>query len=146
MADAAERRKTANNGLNAHSSRSHLVVVYALCTKGGARRGQIALVDLAGSERLHRTEASGERLQEAVSINKSLSALEQVMLALQGKQQQGSSSVHVPYRNSKLTLLLSDALGARGSSAKTTLICQVNPSDSATSETIRTLGLLLITA
>lgn len=70
---ATERRVTANNGINAHSSRSHLVVVYALLASDGERRGQLALVDLAGSERLTRTEATGERAKEAVAINKSLS-------------------------------------------------------------------------
>ena len=70
---ATERRVTANNGINAHSSRSHLVVVYALLASDGERGGQLALVDLAGSERLTRTEATGERAKEAVAINKSLS-------------------------------------------------------------------------
>jgi chemotaxis protein histidine kinase CheA len=86
-------RKTADNGLNATSSRSHLVVVYAvLDAVSGERRGQMALVDLAGSERLARTEATGERRDEAVSINKSLSALGDVLHSLIGKES------HVPYR------------------------------------------------
>ena len=62
----------------------------------------------------------GEQLREAQNINRSLSQLEMVMLALQARQK--DSGTHVPYRNSKLTLLLSDALGARGSCAKTLLL------------------------
>ena len=83
VAAATEKRRTADNGLNAHSSRSHLVVVYALCGPTGERQGQMALVDLAGSERLARTAAAemGERRDEAVSINKSLSALGDVLHA-----------------------------------------------------------------
>ena len=85
VAAAAELRVTADNGLNAQSSRSHLVVVYSLLGSRGERRGQIALVDLAGSERLARTEAVGERREEAVAINRSLSALGDVLHALIGK-------------------------------------------------------------
>ena len=72
----------------------------------------------------------GEQLKEAQHINKSLSALEQVMLALQhkmGSSGKGSSAEHVPYRNSKLTLLLSDALGAKGACAKTIMLMHVSP-------------------
>lgn len=63
------------------------------------------LVDLAGSERADKTEATGDRLKEATFINKSLSALGDVIASL------AQRSAHVPYRNSKLTLLLQDALG-----------------------------------
>ena len=59
VASAVEMRRTADNGINAASSRSHLIIIYALLGPNGERLGQLALVDLAGSERLSRTEATG---------------------------------------------------------------------------------------
>ena len=58
------------------------------------------------------------------------------MLALQSRQKEPGT--HVPYRNSKLTLLLSDALGARGSCAKTLLLLSVSPAAASAAETLRT--------
>lgn len=68
-------------------------------------RGSLHLVDLAGSERVDRSEVTGDRLREAQHINKSLSALGDVIFALSQK------SSHVPYRNSKLTQVLQSSLG-----------------------------------
>lgn len=72
---------------------------------GATLRSSLHLVDLAGSERVIRSEATGDRLREAQHINKSLSALGDVIFALSQK------SSHVPYRNSKLTQVLQSSLG-----------------------------------
>lgn len=72
---------------------------------GATLRGSLHLVDLAGSERVERSEAIGDRLKEAQHINRSLSALGDVIFSLSQK------SYHVPYRNSKLTQILQSSLG-----------------------------------
>lgn len=65
------------------------------------------LVDLAGSERLRKSESTGLRMQEALSINSSLSALGKVVMALDPSV----PAQYVPYRDSKLTRLLQNSIG-----------------------------------
>jgi kinesin family protein C2/C3 len=97
---------------------------------GSTSRGCLHLIDLAGSERVERSEATGDRLKEAQHINKSLSALGDVIFALAQK------NAHVPYRNSKLTQVLQSSLGGQ---AKTLMFVQINPDVESYSETISTL-------
>ncbi|KAM7280421.1 hypothetical protein ACFE04_007555 [Oxalis oulophora] len=97
---------------------------------GAILRGNLHLVDLAGSERVDRSEVTGDRLREAQHINKSLSALGDVIFALAQKSQ------HVPYRNSKLTQVLQSSLGGQ---AKTLMFVQLNPDAESYSETVSTL-------
>ncbi|KAL5188785.1 Kinesin-like protein KIN-14J [Glycine soja] len=141
MADVLElmniglmNRATSATALNERSSRSHSVLsVHVRGTDlktNTLLRGCLHLVDLAGSERVDRSEATGDRLKEAQHINKSLSALGDVIFALSQK------SSHVPYRNSKLTQLLQSSLGGQ---AKTLMFVQLNPDVASYSETVSTL-------
>ncbi|TVU14109.1 hypothetical protein EJB05_37555 [Eragrostis curvula] len=127
-------RAVGSTALNERSSRSHSVLTVHVQGKdimsGSTLRGCLHLVDLAGSERVDKSEATGERLTEAKHINKSLSALGDVIAALAQK------SSHVPYRNSKLTQVLQDALGGQ---AKTLMFVHVNPETDAFNETMSTL-------
>ncbi|WVZ86025.1 hypothetical protein U9M48_032872 [Paspalum notatum var. saurae] len=127
-------RAVGSTALNERSSRSHSVLTVHVQGKevisGSTLRGCLHLVDLAGSERVDKSEATGERLTEAKHINKSLSALGDVISALAQK------SSHVPYRNSKLTQVLQDALGGQ---AKTLMFVHVNPETDSFSETMSTL-------
>ena len=101
-------RATASTDLNEHSSRSHMVLsvdVVSGLGEANQNKGTLYLVDLAGSERVRKSHVEGENLKEAGFINKSLSALGNVMEALDRK------ASHVPYRDSKLTYLLQNAVG-----------------------------------
>ena len=88
------------------------------------------LVDLAGSERLAKSQATGDRLKETQSINKSLSSLGDVILAI------SNGDSHVPYRNSKLTWLLQPCLGNQ---SKALMFVNVAPSQESAQETLCSL-------
>jgi len=128
------RAVTATN-MNAESSRSHsifLITIQQRNTETGAlKTGNLYLVDLAGSEKVGKTGASGQTLEEAKKINKSLSALGMVINALTD----GKSS-HIPYRDSKLTRILQESLGGN---SRTTLIINCSPSSYNEAETLGTL-------
>jgi len=127
-------RKVKSTNMNAESSRSHLMLVINITVTetatGRSRRGKITIVDLAGSERLAKSGVTGEGQREAIEINKSLSALGDVMMAF------CSGAKVVPYRNHKLTQLMQDSLGG---SAKTLMFVNVSPSSSNVDETVNAL-------
>jgi kinesin family protein C2/C3 len=134
MREGMQHRTTHATNANEHSSRSHSLMII---TVNGVNRetnvrssGKLVLCDLAGSERISKTEATGSRLKEAQNINKSLSALGDVMSALLEK------SAHVPFRNSKLTYLLQDVLGGKN---KVLMLVNVTPTASSASETVCSL-------
>jgi kinesin family protein 5 len=98
------------------------------------------IVDLAGSEKVQKTAASGQRLEEAKSINTSLATLGKVINALTEKHvrifSSNNNKSHVPYRESKLTKLLQDSLGGN---SRTTLLINCSPSSFNEEETLSTL-------
>lgn len=132
---ASERRAVGATKVNSQSSRSHLVVtVTAKCTSklnGRCRESNLTLVDLAGSERLSVTRATGNRLEEAKYINKSLAAFGNVLKSLR------CHAKHVPYRDSKLTHFLSGSLGGK---AKVLVIVTVDQSGQDRESTISSLN------
>ncbi|KAL9190870.1 hypothetical protein ACHAXT_000576 [Thalassiosira profunda] len=112
-------RAKASTNLNEHSSRSHMVLQVEVTSGVGEakNKGILSLVDLAGSERTKKSEAGGQTMKEAQHINKSLSALGNVMEALDRK------SSHVPYRDSKLTHLLQNSLGGNSRTMMVVTVC-----------------------
>jgi hypothetical protein len=138
-------RTTAATLMNLTSSRSHAVFTVTLQqvlrnkTTGMdvTDTSRFTFVDLAGSERMKKTGAEGERAREGIKINEGLLALGNVINALADDERHTKDrKVHVPYRQSKLTRLLQDALG--GNSQTLFLAC-VSPSDTNASESLSTL-------
>lgn len=124
FAKGSSHRTTASTRMNSESSRSHLIcsLVVKLTNRRSGQQsiGKLTLVDLAGSERIDKSGAEGDTLKEAQSINKSLSALGDVISALTTGQ------AHVPYRNHPLTMLMSDSIGGN---AKTLMFVNTSPAD-----------------
>ncbi|KAH1224192.1 Kinesin-like protein KIN-14E [Glycine max] len=130
----SEQRHTSGTQMNDESSRSHLILSIVIESTNlqsqSTARGKLSFVDLAGSERVKKSGSSGSQLKEAQSINKSLSALGDVISAL------SSGGQHIPYRNHKLTMLMSDSLGGN---AKTLMFVNVSPVESSLDETHNSL-------
>ncbi|KAL6322484.1 hypothetical protein AAG906_009783 [Vitis piasezkii] len=146
-------RIAANTKLNTESSRSHALLMVnvkrsvmgreaALSSEDDnsshlvkpfkplVRKGKLVVVDLAGSERIQKSGSEGHTLEEAKSINLSLSALGKCINAL------AENSAHVPVRDSKLTRLLRDSFGG---TARTSLIVTIGPSPRHRGETASTI-------
>ncbi|XP_033111082.1 kinesin-like protein KIF28P [Anneissia japonica] len=139
--EGTRNRTIASTKMNATSSRAHTIVSITFAQKGLNDAGKnmtktsiINLVDLAGSERVDSSGATGDRLKEGTMINQSLSSLGNCIKAL------ADLSAHkktlVPYRNSKLTMLLKNALGGN---SKTIMIAAISPADINFDETLSTL-------
>ncbi|XP_072372770.1 kinesin-like protein KIF27 isoform X1 [Scyliorhinus torazame] len=148
-------RHTGTTQMNEHSSRSHAIFTIYLNQKQ-PKNGQpsntdeehiikesersfqliaskFCFVDLAGSERVTKTGNTGERFKESVQINSGLLALGNVISALGDPKRK---SIHVPYRDTKITRLLKDSLGGN---AKTVMIACISPSSSNFDESLNTL-------
>ncbi|KAM8872276.1 kinesin heavy chain-like isoform 1-T1 [Synchiropus picturatus] len=128
-------RHVAVTNMNEHSSRSHSIFLINIKQENMETEkklsGKLYLVDLAGSEKVSKTGAEGAVLDEAKNINKSLSALGNVISALAE-----GTKTHVPYRDSKMTRILQDSLGGN---CRTTIIICCSPSIYNEAETKSTL-------
>ncbi|XP_068629330.1 kinesin heavy chain [Battus philenor] len=133
--EGKSNRHIAVTNMNEHSSRSHSVFLINVKQENLENQkklsGKLYLVDLAGSEKVSKTGAEGTVLDEAKNINKSLSALGNVISALAD----GNKS-HIPYRDSKLTRILQESLGGN---ARTTIVICCSPASFNESETKSTL-------
>ncbi|CAM6015468.1 unnamed protein product [Sphagnum balticum] len=152
-------RFAANTKLNTESSRSHAILLVQVkktvrakpgdrelivlnengngssqLVKGirapTIRRSKLLIVDLAGSERVDKSGLEGHTLEEAKSINLSLTALGKCINAL------AENSPHVPIRDSKLTRMLRDSFGG---TARTSLVVTIGPSPQHRGETASTI-------
>ncbi|XAR49116.1 Minus-end-directed kinesin ATPase [Bertholletia excelsa] len=135
LKSGSRARSVGSTSANELSSRSHCLLRVTVkgenLINGQRTRSHLWLVDLAGSERVGRIEVEGERLKESQFINKSLSALGDVVSAL------ASKTAHVPYRNSKLTHMLQSSLGG---DCKTLMFVQISPSTADLGETLCSLN------
>lgn len=131
---AQKQRSVAATACNEHSSRSHSIFqlkIYGQRLKDKRTiHSVLSMVDLAGSERVDKSLVTGDRLREAQYINRSLSCLGDVIHAIAGKKP------HVPFRNSKLTMILKDSLGGQ---AKTLMFVNISPLRIHLSETVTSL-------
>lgn len=144
-------RATEATSMNDTSSRSHTVFTIEVAEQQQQQHvshdndddidddvipvvGKLHLVDLAGSERIKKSESKGARLQEALHINKSLTALGKVIVSLEPAERKNGT--HVPYRDSKLTRILQNALGG---DSYTTLLATIRPSRTHAEECLSTL-------
>ncbi|NXU55481.1 KIF27 protein, partial [Turnix velox] len=145
-------RHTGTTQMNEHSSRSHAIFTINICQKQSTESpkntddaqdsswksvqviaSKFHFVDLAGSERVTKTGNTGERFKESIQINSGLLALGNVISALGDPKRK---SVHIPYRDAKITRILKDSLGGN---AKTVMITCISPSSSDFDESLNSL-------
>ena len=135
-------RAVAATQMNATSSRSHSIFIIKMQQKevieGQQKdvRATINLVDLAGSERVSKTGATGDKLKEGANINKSLSALGNVINSLAEQAKKPNKKIFIPYRNSKLTRVLQESLGGN---SVTVMLAAISPAAYNFEETLNTM-------
>jgi len=139
--EGESNRTISEHKLNQGSSRSHCLFMIQLEMKSKIEStekimvSKLNFVDLAGSERVKKTGSTGVTLKEATYINRSLTFLEQVVVAL--TERKGRANDHVPYRQSKLTHILKDAIGGN---CKTIMIATIWPEEQFILDTLSTLN------
>ena len=139
--EGESNRTISEHKLNQGSSRSHCLFMIQLEMKSKIEStekimvSKLNFVDLAGSERVKKTGSSGITLKEATYINRSLTFLEQVVVAL--TERKGRANDHVPYRQSKLTHILKDSIGGN---CKTVMVANIWPEEQFLQETLSTLN------
>ncbi|OQS54517.1 klpA [Ecytonucleospora hepatopenaei] len=114
------RRKSAETASNAFSSRSHFIFVLdvEIFSEIEVKKGSLCMIDLAGSERIANSKVKNDRLKETQHINKSLSALGNVFMAIK------KNSPYKPFRDSKLTHLMKDYLSGN---SRTVMLVTIDP-------------------
>ena len=139
--EGESNRTISEHKLNQGSSRSHCLFMIQLEMKSKIEStekimvSKLNFVDLAGSERVKKTGSTGVTLKEATYINRSLTFLEQVVVAL--TERKGRANDHVPYRQSKLTHILKDSIGGN---CKTVMLATIWPEPQFLQETLSTLN------
>lgn len=132
-------RHVAATSMNQQSSRSHTIFTFKLeVRKGssntGSRMATVMVADLAGRENEQTSECTGHQFRELTFINRSLFQLANCVHALSDGNRD-----HVPFRNSKLTLLLSESFQRQ---SRTHLLATLSPSASAYDENLLTCRFL----
>jgi hypothetical protein len=142
MEDGNKNRSIGSTEMNKTSSRAHTIITLSfkqfevIDGRTTERFSNINLVDLAGSERAKKTKATKDRLKEGSMINLSLTVLGQVINVLAEKSTGHGKNAVVPYRDSKLTRILQNALGGN---SKTIMVCAVSPAEMNYDESLNTL-------
>ncbi|KAH0994779.1 hypothetical protein GBA52_018643 [Prunus armeniaca] len=138
LSSGIANRAVGETQMNMASSRSHCIYIFTVHQEvkrdDRLKTGKLILVDLAGSEKVEKTGAEGKVLEEAKTINKSLSVLGNVINALTCGSP--GKANHIPFRDSKLTRILQDSLGGN---SRTALLCCCSPSPSNALESLSTL-------
>jgi len=135
--EGENNRTVSSHSLNRESSRSHCVYTIHVECKSVMEStekviySKLYLVDLAGSERTKKSGVSGMDMKEASFINKSLTFLEQVVVSVCDRKRE-----HIPYRQSRLTNLLKNAIGGN---CRTLMVANIWPEPDHLEETISTL-------
>lgn len=146
MYEGIKNRHQGSHELNKDSSRSHSILTVYLISETENKEenhvykkyGKISFVDLAGSERLKESMSEGVMAKETGQINKSLFTLGKVISMLSSKDTAIKlNQKYIPFRDSKLTMLLQDSLGG---TSRALLIACVSPSEFYGEETVSTLN------